>query len=499
MTVRTRVAPSPTGDPHIGTAYMALVNYLFARKHGGAFILRIEDTDRQRSSLASERAILESLRWLGLGWDEGPDVGGPHGPYRQSERSALYRDHADKLLAAGHAFRCYCTPERLEAMRAEQRRRGQRPAYDGHCLGLSVDEAAANERAGLASVVRLKVLASGTCVVHDFLRGDIEIAWSAVDMQVLLKSDGLPTYHLANVVDDHLMGITHVLRGEEWVSSAPKHILLYQYLGWQMPALCHLPLLRNPDRSKLSKRKNPTSILFYRRMGYLPEALLNFLGLLTLSSAEGEEMASLAGLVERFDIKNISLGGPVFDVAKLDWLNARYIRETLDVDAFMRRVEEWALNRAYLSAIAPLAQSRIERLSDLGRLVGFFFCGTLELDAASLRQGKLDDLALRKALHLAIAALDRLPAWELKAIEQVLRETADRIGAKFRDMVRPFYVAITGSPTSVPLFNAMEILGRDICRERLRHALALLGGASAAEAKAWEAGEAEAEAEVEAG
>ncbi|WP_207481316.1 glutamate--tRNA ligase [Arenibaculum pallidiluteum] len=487
MKVRTRVAPSPTGDPHVGTAYVALMNYCFAKKHGGEFLLRIEDTDQQRSSAASEKVILEALRWLGLSWDEGPDVGGPHGPYRQSERTEIYREHVDRLIAGGHAFRCYCTAERLEQMRAEQRRRGERPRYDGHCLHLSAEEEAAERASGKPFVVRMKVPSEGVCVIDDLRRGPIEIEWATVDMQVLLKSDGMPTYHLANVVDDHLMGITHVMRGEEWISSAPKHKLLYEYFGWEMPALGHLPLLRNADRSKLSKRKNPTSILFYKRMGYLPEAMLNFLGLFGMSSAEGEEMATLDQLVSQFELDNISLGGPVFDVAKLNWLNGRYIRETMDPAALLGRVEAWALNRDYLLPITALAQTRIERLSDLGPLVSFFFSGTLNLPVERLRDNKLSELQQRQAYQLAMWQFDALPAWELPAIERVLRDTGDRIGAKFRDAVRAFYIAITGSPGSTPLFDSMALLGRDICRERLRQALQTLGGVTSSEADAWKA------------
>lgn len=485
MIVRTRVAPSPTGDPHVGTAYVALMNYCFARKAGGEFILRIEDTDQQRSTAESERAILESLRWLGVTWSEGPDVGGPHGPYRQSERTAIYREHVQILLDRGHAFRCYCTPERLDAMREEQRRLGRPPAYDGHCLNLAPEQIAALEAAHTPSVVRMKIPATGVCVVHDLLREPIEIEWHTVDMQVLMKSDGMPTYHLANVVDDHLMRVTHVFRGEEWVPSAPKHILLYQYFGWQMPQIGHLPLLRNADKSKLSKRKNPTSILFYRRMGYLPEALCNFLGLFAVSSAEGEEMMDVETLIRRFDIKNISLGGPVFDIAKLDWFNARYIRETLDVHGFMHCINEWTYDRTALAKIAALAQTRIERLSDLGPLLSFLFAGGLAVTAEDLRGGKIDDATMRRLFALALAEFELLAEWEMHGIERVMREIGVRTKLKFRDLVRPFYVAITGSPTSVPLFNSMELLGRDLCRERLRRALAALGGATQNEVREW--------------
>ena len=480
MKVRTRVAPSPTGDPHVGTAYVALLNYCFAKHHGGEFLLRIEDTDQARSTRESEAAILRSLHWLGLQWDEGPDVGGPHGPYRQSERSEIYSKYIQQLLDAGHAFKCYCTPERLEDMRVAQRAAGQPSRYDGYCLNVAPSDPNA------AYVVRMKVPDAGVCVVEDLRRGKIEFEWKSVDMQVLMKSDGLPTYHLANVVDDHLMEITHVMRGEEWVSSAPKHVLLYQYFGWEMPKLIHLPLLRNPDKSKLSKRKNPTGILFYQAMGYLPQALLNFLGLLANSVSEGqEEMMSLAQMVERFSIEHIPLGGPVFDVPKLDWLNGRYIREGLDAAGFMRAVQEWASGPERLQRIATLAQSRVERLSDLGQLLAFLFSGRLAVTADQLRGGKLDDVAARKAFYLAMTEFDALPKWDMAAIEGVLRKVSDTLGIKFRDAVRIFYIAVTGSATSIPLFDSMELLGRDMVRERLRGALDVLGAPSKKEQEEW--------------
>ena len=476
MTVRTRVAPSPTGDPHVGTAYVALINYMFARKHGGTFLLRIEDTDRARSTRESERAILDSLHWLGLSWDEGPDVGGPHGPYRQSERSAIYAEYVRKLLDDGNAFECFCTPARLEEMRETQKAMKQPPRYDGLCLTYDAAEVARRKAAGEPHVVRLKVPGEGVCVVEDLRRGPIEFEWKSVDMQVLMKSDGLPTYHLANVVDDHLMEITHVIRGEEWVSSAPKHVLLYRYFGWTPPQLMHLPLLRNPDKSKLSKRKNPTSILFYERMGYLPEALLNFLGNLVNATPEGEdELATLEAMTERFDLTHVALGGPVFDVPKLDWINGRYVRERLDADAFEERVARWGFEPSRMKRIAALAHSRIERLSDLGALCAPFFSGRLAYPVELLRAGKLDDAELRTAFALAQAELDALRAYDVPSIETVLKGVAERMDRKFRDVVRAFYVAIAGSPTSVPLFDSMEILGRDVVRERLRHALELLG------------------------
>jgi glutamyl-tRNA synthetase len=473
--VRTRVAPSPTGDPHVGTAYVALINYCFTRKHGGEFILRIEDTDQARSTAESERAILETLRWCGLDWDEGPDVGGPHGPYRQSERSAIYREYADKLLASGHAFKCFCTPQRLEEMRVAQRAAAQPSRYDGLCRSYSTDEVTRREAAGEPYVIRMAVPDEGTCVVEDLRRGPIEFDYRSVDMQVLVKSDGLPTYHLANVVDDHLMRITHVFRGEEWVSSAPKHLLLYSYFGWEPPKLMHLPLLRNPDKSKLSKRKNPTGILFYRALGYLPEALINFLALLANATREGEdELMDLAAIVKRFELEHVPVGGPVFDVAKLDWLNARYIRERHDAESLLERVREWGASQQRLTRIAQLAAPRIERLSDLGPLLAFLFSGRIALRAESLQSKKLDDDQTRQAFSSALAELDALPAWNAFAIGAAFERIAESLGKKMRDVARPFYVAITGSPTSIPLYDSMELLGRDVVRERLRNALELM-------------------------
>ena len=319
--VRTRIAPSPTGDPHVGTAYIALFNRCFAHQHGGDFVLRIEDTDRERSTSKSEQDILSSLKWLGLSWDEGPGCEGGAGPYRQSERSAIYAKHIQQLLDNGSAFRCFCSSERLDEVRKQQMLDKSQPGYDGHCLSLTREECESKQAAGDQHVIRMKIPQDGECEFEDILRGKVNIAWSQIDMQVLIKSDGMPTYHFANVVDDHLMEISHVIRGEEWINSTPKHILLYQYFGWEAPQFYHMPLLRNPDKSKLSKRKNPTSIRYYEAMGYLPEALLNYLGMMGWTMPSGEEKFSLADMEVSFDISRVSLGGPIFDIEKLDWLN----------------------------------------------------------------------------------------------------------------------------------------------------------------------------------
>ena len=485
MTVRTRIAPSPTGDPHVGTAYIALFNQCFARQHAGQFILRIEDTDQVRSTAESEQQILDSLRWLGLEWDEGPDVGGPHGPYRQSERSAIYHEHSEQLIRQGHAFRCFCSSERLDVLRAEQMANKQTPGYDGHCLALGEQQVADRVAAGEPHVVRMKVPETGVCQVQDMLRGAIEIPWEQVDMQVLMKADGLPTYHLANVVDDHLMGITHVLRGEEWINSAPKHMLLYEYFGWDMPQLCHMPLLRNPDKSKLSKRKNPTSITFYQRMGYLPQAMLNYLGRMGWSMPDEREKFSLAEMVAHFDIQRVSLGGPIFDVEKLAWLNGQWIRE-LTVDEFASAVQAWALNPEYLRPMVPLVQSRVETFSDLIPLAGFFMTGKVHPEASLFEHKKLAPDQVRQALQLLLWKLEATRQWDKDSITDAIQQIAELLELKMRDLMPLLFAAITGQASSVSVLDAMAHLGPDLTRFRLRQALELLGGSSKKEVKAWE-------------
>jgi glutamyl-tRNA synthetase len=486
--VRVRVAPSPTGDPHVGTAYQALFNFAFARKGGGKFLLRIEDTDRARSTRESEAAILESLRWLGLSWDEGPDVGGPHAPYRQSERLEIYREHVERLLEKGHAYRCFCTKERLEAMRAEHIEEKVFPGYDRLCRNIPPPEAKARADAGETHVVRMKVPIEGECVMQDLLRGEIRKDWASVDDQVILKSDGFPTYHLANVVDDHIMEISHVIRGEEWISSVPKHVKLYEYFGWRPPIFCHLPLLRNndPNKTKLSKRKNPTSILYYRRAGFLPEALVNFMGMFGWTRAEGDEKFTLDEFIRHFELEKLSLGGPVFDVEKLRWLNGRYVRESFDPRALLAELKKWALSDEKLLRILTLAQPRMETLSDWGFLTAFFFADAVPFDPGKLQlKGKsAEDLA--GVFQIAVWLFEEVPRFEHEAIEKVFRDLSEKLEFKLRDLTRPFYVAITGAEASTPLFRSMEILGLDLVRMRLRRAIEALGGLSAKRTKAVE-------------
>ncbi|MEE9382687.1 MAG: glutamate--tRNA ligase [Nannocystaceae bacterium] len=477
MTVRTRIAPSPTGDPHVGTAYIALFNQCFARQHDGKFVLRIEDTDRARSTATSEKAIIDSLRWLGLDWDEGPDKGGEHGPYRQSERMAIYDTHAKKLLDGGHAFRCFCTAERLgEVRKKQEREKASSKGYDGHCLGFSQAEVEGRVAAGESYVLRLGVPREGTCTVVDLLRDPIVIGWETVDMQVLVKADGMPTYHLANVVDDHLMEITHVLRGEEWITSAPKHLLLYQYFGWEPPVLCHLPLLRNPDGSKLSKRKNPTSIRYYERMGFLPEALLNYLGRMGWSMPDGKEKFSLAEMTEEFDVERVSLGGPVFDVEKLSWLNGKWIRENLSTEQFAERMVTWAVNREYLMPILPLVQERANTLAEVFPLIIHFLSGNPRLTEESFLHKKLNPELAKKILVFSSWRLDALSVWDAPHIEEALASLSAEMDVRLGTMNMPLFVAVSGKQVSTPLYETLAILGADVARARLRHAWAALGG-----------------------
>lgn len=473
--VRTRIAPSPTGAPHIGTAYIALFNYAFARRNGGKFLLRIEDTDRSRCAPEAEPAILEALRWLKLTWDEGPDIGGPAGPYRQSERLDVYRDHVQKLLKMGQAYPCFCTAGRLAQLRAEQTAAKINPGYDGRCESISASEAQRRITAGEAHVIRMKIPAEGDCVFRDRFRGEIRIGWAGVDRQVLLKSDGFPTYHLANVVDDHRMGITHVIRGEEWISSVPKHVLLYQYFGWEAPEFAHLPLLRNPDKSKLSKRKNPTSILYYRAAGYLPEALVNYLGLMAYSLPDGKEIFALDELTADFDLDRVSLGGPVFDLQKLASFNGQYLRG-LSVAELANRAKEWKLNEGIWKRILPLVQPRINTLAELVPKTAFCFADKLDYAPEALLGGGLAGSLTVKLLKLAQWEIEKTAAWTPEIIQAVFTRLAEKENIELKALLIPFYVAIAGSAVALPLFESIEILGKDMVLRRLQYALESLAG-----------------------
>jgi glutamyl-tRNA synthetase len=471
--VRTRIAPSPTGAPHVGTAYMALFNLAFAQKNKGKMVLRIEDTDQERSTQESERAILESLKWLGIEWDEGPDKDGEFGPYRQSERQDIHSKHVQILRDQGNAYPCFCSTERLNEVRAGQMLNKETPRYDGHCLQLREEESLQKIESGEKYVVRLKVPSEGQCCFTDELRGEVKIDWKQIDHQVLQKSDGFPTYHLANVVDDHLMEISHVIRGEEWISSTPKHVLLYQYFNWEPPVFAHLPLLRNPDKSKLSKRKNPTGINYYRDAGYLPEAISNYLGMMGYTLPDQREIFSIQELSESFDIKRMSLGGPIFDIAKLKWLNGRYLREKLTEQEVVQRLIEWKLNPNFLERILPHALQRLENFSDFIPLSGFLFDEHPALNFASLI-GKIEPNEASKLLKVCEWELEKINSWDRETISQIFQNIAEKEEKKLKEILPLFFQTISGNNVSLPIFDSMRILGRDLVRLRLRKALELL-------------------------
>jgi len=473
--VRVRAAPSPTGPPHVGNAYVALFDYAFARHSGGDFVLRIEDTDRERSSRQSEEAIMRALRWLGLEWDEGPDVGGPYGPYRQSERVGLYGRYAEELLEGAAAYRCFCTSEELAAARANRQSQARTTGCPGACRDLSEGEVQRRLGAGAGSTVRLKAPADGETRFSDLVRGEVVFQNAEIEDQILLKSDGFPTYHLANVVDDHLMRISHVIRAEEWISSTPRHVLLYRAFGWEMPQFVHMPLLRNPDKSKISKRKNPTSLDWYRAEGYLSEALRNFLGLMGWSLGEKREVFSLEEMIEQFSWDRVKTSSPVFDLQKLDWINGEYVR-AMTAEELTDRVLHGSHTRhadqpaQRLLAIVRLAQERLKRLCEFDELTAFFFT-TEPYEAALLIPKKRDAAFACAALAACEAALRSVEDWRAEPLEAAVRTLCEERGWKRRDAYMPLRVAVTCRRVSTPLFETMDILGRDECARRIATAL----------------------------
>lgn len=471
--IRVRIAPSPTGDPHVGTAYIGLINFLYARQRKGKFVLRIEDTDRARFVSTSEQMIFDALRWLGLTWDEGPDVGGPYGPYRQSERSEIYREHANRLLASGAAYRCFCTPEELAAVRKRQMAAKTPARYPGTCRGLSPAESEARIAAGEPFVIRMKVPVEGSTAFRDELRGAVTFENSNVDDQVLLKADGFPTYHLANVVDDHLMRITDVIRAEEWISSTPKHVLLYGSFGWTVPRFWHMPLLRNLDKSKISKRKNPVSLVYYRRAGFLPQAMLNFLGLMgggmPADINDATEKFTLDDMIQRFEVGNIRLGGPVFDLTKLRWLNGEYIR-ALSLDDFYSALRQTILSDGYLRDIAALIQTRIETLGQFGDLTHFFFAEDIS-PAPEIYLPKTR--GLEETLNFAAEQLAVLEAaeWTTADLDAALKSLGASKDWSVKENFMLLRAILTGSTMSPPLLESMVVFGKARTLDRLRRFL----------------------------
>lgn len=476
MAVVTRIAPSPTGDPHVGTAYVGLFNYVLARQQGGRFILRIEDTDRARYQPEAEGRILAMMDWLGLSPDESPAKGGPNGPYRQSERLDLYRQHAERLLAEGKAYRAFETAEELDAMRLEQKRRGLELGYDGRGRSMPAEEQARRAAAGEPNVVRLLTPDEGSTAFQDLLRGEVAVPNSEIRDTVLLKSDGYPTYHLANVVDDHLMGVTHVLRAEEWVTSTPVHVLLYQAFGWALPVFAHLPLLRNPDanRSKISKRKVNTSVDAYREQGILPEALLNYLGTMGWSYPDGREVFSVEQMTQVFDPSRVSLGGPVFDLKRLRNLNARYLRDVLPLEEVARRATPLLRERGlawddedYLLDVVDVLRPRAETLVELADQAGYFFQDRLAYDAEARRTLAAGQVYLEGLER----AFSRLEFFDDDTIDELLHDYVQGQAVPKGKVFMPLRVALTGSNQAPDVVDLVAILGRQRTLARLGAAL----------------------------
>lgn len=475
MTVRVRIAPSPTGFAHIGTARTFLFNWIFARQQGGAFVIRIEDTDRERLVPGAVESLLDAVRWLGLDWDEGPEVGGPHAPYFQSERLPIYHEHTDRLVREGHAYRCYCSSERLEALRKEQQGRGEPPGYDRRCRYLTDRERSEHETAGDPFVVRFAVPAEGTTVFHDLIHGDIAWENPRLDDFVILKSDLYPTYHLAHLVDDHLMQVSHVLRGDEWISSTPRHVLLYQAFGWEPPQFGHLPAILGADGKKLSKRHGPTGIAAFQEGGYLPEAMVNYLALCGWSPGTDEEVFSLPELVQRFSLERVSRSGAIFDHAKLEWFNGRSIR-ALDPTELAGRLRPFLdetaqqADRSRLVPIAGLLQDRLRTLAEAKQLMDYFFSDSLDYDFALLVRPGTDERKTIDALEASAELARAATLFEHDALEIAYRQLCTRLGLKTTQLFMAIRVAVTGKTATPPLFETMEVLGREVVVRRLEEA-----------------------------
>jgi glutamyl-tRNA synthetase len=498
--VRVRYAPSPTGYMHVGTLRAALFNWLFARHHGGAFILRIEDTDRTRYVADSLADILRNLRWLELDWDEGPEVGGDYGPYFQSERREIYQEYTSELIAGGHAYKCYCTPERLENLRREQRARKELPGYDRHCRYLTAQQRAASEAQGLPYVVRLAVPLEGQTGFHDVIYGDIAFENATLDDLVLLKSDGFPTYHLANVVDDHLMEISHIMRADEWLPSVPKHILLYQALGWEPPTFAHLPLILDPSgKGKMSKRKtvdgsgmeHPVMVRDFRQAGYLPEALFNFLLLLGWSYDDKTELFSRQEAIAYFDLSRVNKSPAAFSYDKLERMNGLYIRALSPPELSERLIpflaaglnlsESQVRARPETAAAVPLIQERIKTLQDATGLVDFLYRDALDYAPQSLIGKKMTAAGSLAALRAVRESLQEIAAFEEETLETNLRALAKRLGVKAGSLFGIIRVAVTGKEISPPLFGSLAILGRERTMARLEAAIGRLESLAADE------------------
>jgi glutamyl-tRNA synthetase len=484
--IRVRYAPSPTGFPHVGNIRTALFNWLFAKHTGGKFIVRIEDTDVARTVAGSLESILDSLHWLGLDWDEGPEVGGPYGPYFQSQRLSIYQEIAERLVKEDKAYYCYCTSERLESMRADQSKQKLQLGYDRHCRCLTGTERSNLTAQGLKAVVRFKTPLDGQTRFNDLLRGEVVFENSTIDDFVMLKSDGYPTYQMANVIDDHLMEISHVLRGDEWLSSTPRHVMLYQALGYQPPLFAHMPLILGPDRSKLSKRHGAATLAEYRDQGYLAETMLNFLALLGWSLDEKSELFTRAELIKLFSVERISRTAAIFSKEKLDWMNGMYIRSLAADDLTGRLLPfmekglpadvERPLDISYIRQIVPLIRERIITLKDAATYSDFFFLDKLEYDSTRLIGKNMTADVTSTALKGAEKTLSSLDSFSYNLLENTLRRLADDLAIKTGQLFNALRVAITARDAAPPLFETMAVLGKERCLKRIAAALAKLAG-----------------------
>ena len=477
--IRTRIAPSPTGYPHVGTAYMALFNLIFAKHHQGDFILRIEDTDQSRSRTHFETSLYEALHWVGITWDEGPDIGGSYGPYKQSERIHVYQKYVQTLLDAGKAYKCFTTPKELAEMREVQRKMGRSGGYDRRHRNLSPEEIANFENRKAPYVIRLKVPLTGEVTFQDAVKGTITTPCSDIDDQVLIKSDGFPTYHLANVIDDYEMAITHVIRGDEWVASTPKHCLLYEAFGWEPPTFMHMPLLLGMDGKKLSKRKNPVSIHYYKEVGYLPEAFRNFLTLMGYSMPDDQEKYGLESIIKYFDIKRVGISGAVFDVKKLDWLNQQYLIQNVPTEKLWPLISEWAFPPEFIERLMPLIHTRIKTFSEFLQLCYFFFVNELEYSQALLCPKDIAPELAISLLQCFLWSLEAKEYWTKPHIEETTKELATLFDIPLKKvLIKLLYACFTGKHTGPPLFASIELLGEHKSRARILQAINFLGGIS---------------------
>lgn len=486
MSVRVRYAPSPTGLQHIGGVRTALFNYFFARSKGGAFILRVEDTDRERYREDALQDLYDTFRWLGLSWDEGPDKGGDYGPYVQSERFELYRKYAEQLVEEGKAYYCFCSSERLDKLREEQKREKKAQGYDRRCRNLTEEQREEFRRQGIKPVIRFKVPLEGTTVFNDLLLGVMKKKNKDIPPDpVLLKSDGFPTYHLANVVDDHLMQITHILRAQEWIPSGPLHVLLYQAFGWEPPLYCHLPMVMGKDGQKLSKRHGATSVIEFRRQGYLPEALINYIVLLGWSYDDKREFFTKEELEQLFSLEKLNKAPAVFDYKKLEWFNGQYIREMEDTRLigmllpYLKKdgiltdpVTEGEMKMVH--EMLPLMKERLHFLKDISELSRFLFKEIENYDLAEVIPRGLDAEKTLELLRVGRQLVASFDEYGEEKTEELFRDKAEEMKAKLGAMLMPIRVAITGSRMSPPLFGSIRLLGTEKALERIDRVISLL-------------------------